>query len=115
MRFPEVCAAVRDRSEAGTRSNGLVTNKADVLRGVETLKPTEEGKTRYSAEDLVIHDYGDTAGVAFPLVAETQHKDAHLEKTNYRNTGIFLRRNGVWQVVAWQSTKTATSNTETIR
>jgi ketosteroid isomerase-like protein len=98
-----------------TRSNGLVTNKAEILRGVERLKPTEESKTRYSAEDIVIHDYGHTAVVAFRLVAETQHQDAHLEKTNYRNTGVFLRRNGVWQVVAWQSTKAATSRTETSR
>jgi hypothetical protein len=25
--------------------------------------------------------------------------------TNYLNTGTFLRRNGKWQVIAWQSTK----------
>jgi ketosteroid isomerase-like protein len=98
-----------------TRSNGLVTNKADILKGVESLKPTEESQTRYWAEDLVIHDYGDTAVVAFRLVAETRHKDAQLEKTNYRNTGTFLRRHGVWQVVAWQSTKAATPTAETSR
>jgi ketosteroid isomerase-like protein len=98
-----------------TRSNGLVTNKADILRGVERLKPTEESKTRYSAEDIVLHDYGDTAVVAFCLVAETQRKDGKVETMNYRNTGMFLRRKGVWRVVAWQSTKAAAPASETSR
>jgi ketosteroid isomerase-like protein len=88
-----------------TRSNGLVVNKGDILKGVERLKPTEEARTSYSAEDIVVHDYGDTAVVAFRLVALTRLKGGKSETMNYRNTGTFLRRNGVWQVVAWQSTK----------
>lgn len=98
-----------------TRSSGVVMNKVDILRGIEKLKPTEESKTRYSAEDIVLHDYGDTAVVAFRLVAETQRKDRKVETMNYRNTGMFLRRNGAWQVVAWQSTKAATPTAETSR
>lgn len=90
-----------------TRSSGRVTNKADILRGLERLKPTVESKTEYSAEDIVIHSYGDFAVVAFRLVARTDHKNGKDKIAYYRNTGTFLRRDGVWQVVAWQSTKAA--------
>jgi ketosteroid isomerase-like protein len=88
-----------------TRSAGVVTNKTEILKNVSNLKPTTESKTTYSAEDVTVHDYGDAAVVAFQLVARTEHADGKVETGNYRNTGTFLRRNGRWQVVAWQSTK----------
>jgi ketosteroid isomerase-like protein len=52
-----------------------------------------------------VHDFGDTAIVAFQLVARTQHSDGKTEIANYRDTGTFLRRNGRWRVIAWQATK----------
>jgi len=88
-----------------TRSAGVVTNKAEIMKNVASLRPTAETKTTYSAEDITVHDYGDAAIVAFQLVARTEHADGKVETGNYRNTGTFLRRNGRWQVVAWQSTK----------
>lgn len=88
-----------------TRSAGVVTNKAEILKNVAGMRPTAESKSVYSAEDVTVHDYGDTAIVAFQLVARTEHADGKIETGNYRNTGTFLRRNGRWQVVAWQSTK----------
>jgi len=88
-----------------TRSAGVVTNKPEILKNVTNLRPTPESKSVYSAEDVTVHDYGDTAIVAFRLVARTEHSDGKVETENYRNTGTFLRRNGRWQVIAWQSTK----------
>jgi len=88
-----------------TRSAGVVTNKAEILKNVFSLGPAPESKTTYSAEDITVHDYGDTAVVAFQLVARTEHADGKVSTGNYRNTGTFLRRQGRWQVVAWQSTK----------
>ena len=88
-----------------TRSAGVVTNKAEILKNVSSLRPTAESKTTYSAEDITVHDYGDTAVVAFQLVARTEHADGKSTPGNYRNTGTFLRRSGRRQVVAWQSTK----------
>jgi ketosteroid isomerase-like protein len=88
-----------------TRSAGVVTNKAEILKNVANLRPTAESKCTYSAEDVTVHDYGDTAIVAFQLVARTEHADGKIETGKYRNTGTFLRRKGRWQVVAWQSTK----------
>jgi ketosteroid isomerase-like protein len=48
-----------------TRSAGVVTNKAEILKNVGTLRPTAEGKTVYSAEDITVHEYGDTAIALF--------------------------------------------------
>ena len=90
-----------------TRSTGAVNTKADILKNVENLKPTVESKTIFSAEDVTVHEYGDTAVVAFRLAARTEHSDGKVETDHYRNTGVFLRRNGRWQVVAWQATKLA--------
>jgi len=88
-----------------TRSAGVVTNKPEILKNVANLRPTPESKSVYSAEDVTVHEYGDTAIVAFRLVARTEHSGGGIETGNYRNTGTFLRRNGRWQVIAWQSTK----------
>ena len=88
-----------------TRAAGETIGKADILKGIERLKPTAESKSTYSAEDITVHSYRDAAVVAFRLVARTEHRDGKAEVENYRNTGTFLRRNGRWQVVAWQATK----------
>jgi ketosteroid isomerase-like protein len=88
-----------------TRSTGAVVNKGEILKNVESLKPTAESKSLYSADDITMHDYGDTAVVAFRLIARTEHKDGKIETAYFHNTGTFLRRGGRWQVVAWQATK----------
>ena len=88
-----------------TRSAGVVTTKAEILKSVAGMRPTPDLKTTYSAEDVTVHDYGDCAIVAFRLVGRTEAPDGKVETGNYRNTGTFLRRNGRWQVVAWQATK----------
>jgi ketosteroid isomerase-like protein len=93
-----------------TRAVGVVIGKADILKSLKDEKPPTDTKTTYSAEDILVHEYADAAVVAFRLVANTAHNDGKSETENYRNTGTFLRRNGKWQVVAWQATKIAGSN-----
>ena len=109
-------AAVHDRFWADdliyTRSAGVRTNKTQLMNGVRNApapKP-DDPKTVYSAEDIQIHQYGDTAVVAFRLVATTT-KAASTEVSNYLNTGTFVRRNGQWRAVAWQSTVMAKPTT----
>jgi hypothetical protein len=85
-----------------TRSAGRRVNKAEVMHDVRTTpapKPTDP-KTIYTAEDIRIQQYGDTAVVAFRLVATTGKDVANL-----LNSGTFVKRNGKWQVVNWQSTR----------
>ena len=90
-----------------TGSNGLVHTKAEMMASMQNSKRSSADKNTesYSAEHIVVHDFGDTAIVAFQLVAHTKHPDGKVEISNYRDTGTFLRRNGRWQVIAWQATK----------
>jgi len=92
-----------------TRATGAVITKADIMESLGKPVPASEGKTTYSAEDITVHEYGDTLIVAFRLVGNTTHLDGKLETAQYRNTGTFLRRNGRWQAVAWQATKISPS------
>src|SRR6478672_13513587 len=90
-----------------TSALGRRKGKADIMRELRdeskaTPKP-EEGTTVYTAEDVRIQQYGDTAVVAFRLVATTD-KAGTKTVANYFNTGTFLKRNGKWQVIAWQAT-----------
>ena len=90
-----------------TSALGRRKSKADIMRELRdetkaTPKP-EEGTTVYTAEDIRIQQYGDTAVVAFRLVGTTD-KAGTKTVANYFNTGTFLKRNGKWQVIAWQAT-----------
>lgn len=59
----------------------------------------------YSGEEVDVRLYGDTAVVAFKLVRTPTNKEAGRDVLYYFNTGTFLKRDGIWKVVAWQATK----------
>ncbi|MGI9103819.1 MAG: nuclear transport factor 2 family protein [Terriglobales bacterium] len=86
-----------------TRSAGVTVDKAEIMKNVGNREDAG-GKNTFSADDVTIHDYGTTAIVNFRLTAKTE-KDGKTETSHYRNTATFLKRNGRWQVVAWQATK----------
>jgi len=103
-------AAIHDRFWADdliyTRSAGRRVDKAEVMHDVRSApapKPTDP-KTIYTAEDIRIQQYGDTAVVAFRLVATTD-AGGSKQVANLLNSGTFVKRNGKWQVVNWQSTR----------
>ena len=84
-----------------TASAGRRIGKADIMREVRAEPQPKAGEeaTVYTAEDIRIQQYGETAIVAFRLVATTKN-----EIKNYLNSGTFLKRDGKWQVVNWQAT-----------
>lgn len=94
-----------------TSALGRRKGKADIMRELraETAPKPEEGTTVYTAEEIRIQQYGETAIVAFRLVATTD-KAGKKEVKNFLNTGTFLKRNGKWQVVAWQATAVPLAN-----
>jgi uncharacterized protein DUF4440 len=102
--------AIHDRFWADdliyTGSGGRRRNKADVMRDVRSAPAPKTGdaKTTYTAEDIRIQQYGQTAIVAFRLVRATD-RNGVTQVANYLNTGNFLKRNGKWQVVSWQATR----------
>ncbi len=112
-------AAVHDRFWADdliyTRSAGVRTNKEELMRGVRSAAAPKPGDTVtvYTAEDVRIQQYGKTAVVAFKLVGTTTAADGKKTVTNHLNTGTFVKRNGKWQVVAWQATTVPPPQTST--
>lgn len=90
-----------------TRATGVVITKADIMASLGKAPSATDAKTTYSAEDIVVHEYGGTVVVAFRLVGRSERKDGKVETAFYRNTGTFLQRDGRWQAVAWQATKIA--------
>ncbi|MGB7283160.1 MAG: nuclear transport factor 2 family protein [Candidatus Acidiferrum sp.] len=88
-----------------TRATGAVITKADIMKSLGKPAAALEGKTSYSAEDITVHEYGETVIVAFRLEGRTEYADGKVETSHYRNTGTFLKRSGRWQAVAWQATK----------
>lgn len=96
-----------------TRSAGRRVSKAEIMRDVSSApapKPTDP-KTIYTAEDVRIQQYGDTAVVAFRLVATTDAGETK-QVANLLNSGTFVKRNGKWQVVNWQSTRMPREDSE---
>jgi len=90
-------------------SAGGVTSKAEIMKGFEEAPAAEakdappaepEAPETYTAEDILVRPFGDTAALTFRLV-----RHAADGRHTYRNSGMLVRRDGRWQVVTWQATK----------
>ena len=90
-----------------TSSSGTRTSKTEIMQGfaeADDDTSTEAGPV-YTGEDLQIQIFGATAVVAFKLVATPVGGADNSAVQSYFNTGTFLKRGGVWKVVAWQATR----------
>jgi len=85
-----------------TRASGVLVTKASILDSLRA--PPGPEKSSYTAEGVTLHEYGETIVVAFRLEGSTE-LHGQVEHLHFRNTGVFLHRNGRWQAVAWQATK----------
>ena len=85
-----------------TRAAGERVGKAEIVTSARSAVPPKPGDaaTSYGAEDIRVQQYGDTAVVAFRLLARTGS-----DATRFLNTGTFVKRGGRWQAVAWQATR----------
>lgn len=87
-----------------TGSSGAVRTKQEIVKSVRegSAKPKDPKETQgtYDAEDIKVSQYGDVAVLTFRLVSRQADKVDY-----YRNTGVLEKRDGRWQVVAWQATK----------
>jgi hypothetical protein len=90
-------------------AGGTVRSKSEILKSVtdEAAKSKsepakKEDSAAYSAEDVNVRQFGDVCVLNFRLVASSEGKTSY-----YRNSGVFVERNGKWQAVSWQATKQA--------
>ena len=100
-------AATHDRFWAEdliySSSSGSRFGKAEIMQGFESASADDPPPTEtYEAVEVQANIYGDTAVVAFKLIATPTDGSAASE---YHNTGTFVKRDGQWRVVAWQATK----------
>ena len=84
-----------------TSSRGTRFGKAELMQSVRAggMLKAEAINTVYSSEDVRIMQYGDTAVVAFTLVATGPDSTQR-----FLNSGTFIKRQGNWQAVNWQAT-----------
>lgn len=85
-----------------TRATGLVRTKADIMAGFAGDQPPAD-EIRWSAEDVLVRPYDDAAALTFRLVGRA----ADGSTTRYRNSAMFLKRDGEWRAVTWQATPVA--------
>jgi hypothetical protein len=89
-----------------TSSDGSRSGKAEIMAGFDGAQGSDEAPAMvYSGEDVTIRVFDDTAVATFKLVGTPTDKSTDEVVLYYFNTGTFLKRDGVWQVVAWQATK----------
>jgi hypothetical protein len=86
-----------------TRSAGVTVDKAEILKNID-VRAASEPQATFEADGFTVHPYGEAAVVNFRLVMHNV-TGGRQQTLYFRNTGTFLKRNGKWQVVAWQATR----------
>lgn len=88
-----------------TSAAGNRHGKEKIMAGFTSENRAAESgnKTTYTAEDMKVRVYGETAVVTFKLVAKNPDGSVH----EYLNSGTFVNRKGNWKVINWQATKAA--------
>lgn len=85
-----------------TSSNGTRFGKAEIMAGFDTSEGTTDEVVDYVGSEIDIRVFDQTAVIAFQLRGTPTDGSA---VQYYFNTGFFVKRDDVWQAVAWQATK----------
>lgn len=109
-------AAVHDRFWADdliyTSSDGQRFGKAEIMASLAEAGSAGQEEPpqppQYSARDVAIRVFGDSAVVTFRLMAS---RDGEIVD-EYLNTGVFRKRAPGWRAVAWQATRAGQSGGE---
>lgn len=84
-----------------TGSSGNRVTKMDIMSDLQhESEDTGEVPPEYGSDEVQIYVFGQSAVVAFKLIAETAS-----ERMEYYNTGTFIKRDNQWKAVAWQATR----------
>ena len=82
-------------------ATGKVRTKREIVKSVTEEKAAAGAAGTFDAEDVKVRQIGEVVVLNFRLVARAgDGKAAH-----YRNSGVFVERDGRWQAVSWQATK----------
>ncbi|MEN1729587.1 MAG: nuclear transport factor 2 family protein [Pseudomonadota bacterium] len=91
-----------------TSSSGERFGKDNILAGMaaeaeETPDASDGPATVYTASEVQVQDFGDTAVVTFRLHAS----EDGVPSAEYLNTGVFRHSDAGWKAVTWQATRAA--------
>ncbi|WP_417683599.1 nuclear transport factor 2 family protein [Pseudidiomarina aquimaris] len=95
-----------------TSSSGVRFGKAELMDGMSNAKmlPKSEVTAWYTAEDIELKAFGPSIIINFTLVSTDVASGA---RETFLNTGVMVERQGQWQAVNWNATRTATPNAAT--
>jgi hypothetical protein len=88
-----------------TSSSGERFGRAEILTGIDATAGDNAEAPIYSASEIHVQDFGETAVVTFRLHA-AQGNETIAE---YFNTGVFRYGELGWRAVTWQATRVAAS------
>lgn len=91
-----------------TSSTGVRFGKAQLMDGMTDAQqvPSDEVPAWYTAEDIELKAFGPTIIINFTLVSTNV---ATGKRETFLNTGVMVERQGQWQAVNWNATRTAAS------
>lgn len=84
-----------------THSNALVDSKASYLESIRSGQLTYH---TIEPREMQVRVYGDTAVITAAAAIATTSKGESV-KNQLRYTDVWVRRDGRWQMVGWQSTR----------
>lgn len=95
-----------------TSSDGQRFGKAEIMASLAEAGPDAQDESarppEYSARDITIRVFGDTAVVTFRLVAMREGEMVG----EYLNSGVFRKREPGWRAVTWQATRAQSSSSQ---
>lgn len=88
-----------------TSSSGQRYGKQHIMDGLQnSAAGNNEPMTEWSAEKIEIRTFDEVAILTFKLVGKTESTNG-VERTEYLNCGVFIKRDRQWKAVNWQATK----------
>ena len=92
-------------------NTGEVRNKAEVLKSLQTTKPTPPGAADAPTPAYTVHVHGETAVMTHAISPPT---DPHEPRPGNAVMHLFLKQQGRWKMAAWSSVATAPNTEQSI-
>lgn len=91
-----------------TSSSGLRFGKTQLMDGMTDapMIPKDQVTAWYTAEDIELKAFGPSIIINFTLVSTDV---ATGKRETFLNTGVMVERQGQWQAVNWNATRSATT------
>ena len=80
-----------------TGMDGSTRTKAQIIKDMQPLPANVKYSSRL--EDVVIRDFGGTAVMSYRMVEDVE-VNGQRNSSQYRSTDVFMRRRGMWQLIA---------------